>query len=248
MISDPVHLALVFIVVAGASTVKGALGFGFPLVAVPLLATLLGPRVAVPLIAIPTLLSNVILLSRGGVGRATGSLVLALAGTALGTIGGALLIKTLDPRLLSALVGGVALAYVLATAFRLTAGIAPSIGQRAAPVVGVLAGLMGGATGIFGPLLASYLHLLQLSKREFVFWITLMFFVGNIIQVLSYFRLGLYEGPVLGLSLAACVPMALGTVAGMLLQDRLDATVFSRAVLATVSLAALNLLLRGVLP
>ncbi len=247
MISDPVHLALVFIVVAGASTVKGALGFGFPLVAVPLVATLLGPRAAVPLIAIPTLLSNVILLSRGGVGRAAGSLVVALAGTALGTIGGALLIKTLDPGLLSALVGGVALAYVLATAFRLTAGIAPSVGQRAAPVVGVLAGLMGGATGIFGPLLASYLHLLQLSKREFVFWITMMFFVGNVVQVLSYFRLGLYEGPVLELSFAACLPMALGTWAGMHLQDRLDAAVFGRAVLAVVFLAALNLLLRGVL-
>ncbi len=247
MIHDPVRLALVLLVVAGASALKGAIGFGFPLVAVPLVATILSPRIAVPLIALPSLLSNVILMSRGGVGRAVGSLAVLLAGIIIGTIAGARLITTLDPRLLSILVGGTTLVYVLATAFRLTERILPSAGRRAAPAIGLLAGLMGGATGIFSPPLASYLHLLQLTKREFVFWITVLFLVGNIVQVGSYFRLGLYAGPVLGLALLACVPVAVGTWAGVVLQDRLAPGTFSRVVLAIVFLASLNLLVRGLL-
>lgn len=245
MTFDPARLALVLVVVMGASIVKGAVGFGFPIIAVPLVTTILGPRVAVPLIAIPTLLSNVILVSRGEVTRAIGSLALLLGGIVVGTVTGALLIKILDPRLLSTLVGAVSLLYVLATVFRLTEKVVPSAGRRAAPFVGLVAGVMGGATGIFGPLLASYLHLLHLSKREFVLWITIMFSVGNIVQIASYLRLGLYAGPMLSLSLLLCLPMALGTGAGILLQDRLAPETFSRIVLALVFVAALNLLAQG---
>jgi uncharacterized membrane protein YfcA len=242
------QLVAASLVVCGASMLKGAIGFGFPLIAVPLLSTIFGPRVAVPVVALPTLLSNLIVMRRGGTGKAAGSLLLVLAGIVAGTVAGALLIKTLDPRLLSALVGSVAILYVLATAFRLTLRIPSGAGERAAPVIGLLAGLMGGATGISSPLLASYLHLLQVTKRQFVFAISVMFLVGNGVQVASYFRLGLYAGPVLPLALLACLPMAVGTWAGVVfLQDRLHTGTFDRFVLTIVFLASLNLLLRSLL-
>ncbi|HYM90399.1 MAG TPA: sulfite exporter TauE/SafE family protein [bacterium] len=233
------------VVVCVASMVKGGIGFGFPLLAVPLLSTIMGPRVAIPVIAIPTLLSNVLVVRRGGAGRAAGVVWMALAGLAAGTVAGALLLGSLDPGRLSALVGAVAVLYVLATALHLTLRI-PTTGVRlAGPVFGVAAGLLGGSTGISSPLLASYLHLLRLEKREFVFWLTMMFFVVNICQVVVYARLGLYSGPVLAIALWACAPMAIGTLAGLALQDRLDPRVFERIVLAVVFAASLNLLARS---
>lgn len=244
---DLLQLLLISVVIAGAATVKGAIGFGFPLVGIPLLSAIVGPRAAVPMIAVPTLLSNVIMVSRGSGSRASAHLVLTIAGLAVGTLAGAAVIKALDPRSLSILVGAVALGYVLATAFRLTALVPERAGRRAAPVVGLAAGLMGGATGIFAPLLASYLHLLHMAKRDFVFWITIMFFVSNVIQVASYAHLGLYAGPVLALSLIGCVPMAIGTWSGMMLQDRLDPELFGRIVLGIVFVASVNLLVRGLL-
>lgn len=245
MIHDPLHLLLASTIVAGAAAVKGTIGFGFPLIAIPLLSTILGPRVAVPVVAIPTLLSNVFLVSRGGFSRATASLAMVLVGIVLGTPVGAMLITALDPRALSVLIGAVAFLYALAAAFRLTVLVPPAAGMPAAPVVGLLAGLMGGLTGITSPLLASYLHLLRIEKREFVFWITVMFFVGNVVQVGSYARLGLYTGPVVSMSLLACLPMAVGTLVGIAMQDRLHPDAFSRVVLAVVFLASLNLLARG---
>ena len=244
---DLPQLLLISAVIAGAATVKGAVGFGFPLVGIPLLSAIIGPRAAVPVIAVPTLLSNIIMVSRGSGSRANAHLVLTMAGLALGTLAGAAVIKALDPRSLSILVGAVALAYVLATAFRLTALVPERAGRRAAPVVGLAAGLMGGATGIFAPLLASYLHLLHMAKRDFVFWITIMFFVSNVVQVASYAHLGLYAGLVLALSLIGCVPMAIGTWSGLVLPDRLDPEVFGRIVLGIVFVASLNLLVRGLL-
>lgn len=242
---DAAHLLLISVVIAGAAMVKGAIGFGFPLVSIPLLSAIIGPRAAVPVIAVPTLLSNFIMVSRGSATRASTHLLLALAGLAVGTLAGAAVITALDPRWLSVLVGVVTLGYVLATAFRLTALVPEAAGRRAAPVVGLAAGLLGGATGIFAPLLASYLHLLRMGKREFIFWITMMFFVSNIVQVVSYAHLGLYAGQVLLLALIGCVPMAIGTWSGMALQDRLDPEVFGRIVLGIVFIASLNLLVRG---
>ncbi|HKV43443.1 MAG TPA: sulfite exporter TauE/SafE family protein [bacterium] len=245
MTYSPLQLAVAALVVCAASTIKGAIGFGFPLVAVPLLSTILGPRVAVPIIAIPTLLSNLIVASRTGRSGFARPLVLLLAGLIVGTVVGAVLITSLDPRVLDVLVGVVAVLYVAATAFRLTLKIPSGAEHRVASIVGVFAGLMGGSTGIFAPLLASYMHFLQLPKREFVFGITLLFFVGNLVQVISYFRLGLYAGPALHAALLACLPMALGTWAGLFLQDRLSPAVFERVVLGVVFLASLNLLARG---
>lgn len=245
MIHDPFRLLLASVIVAGAAAVKGTIGFGFPLIAIPLLSTILGPHVAVPVVAIPTLLSNVFLVTRGGFSRATAPLAMVLVGLVLGTPVGAMLITALDPRALSVLIGAVALLYALAAALRLTVRVPPAAGMPAAPVVGLLAGLMGGLTGITSPLLASYLHLLRIEKREFVFWITVMFFVGNVVQVGSYARLGFYTGPVLRISLLACLPMVVGTAAGIAMQDRLQPEAFSRVVLAIVFLASLNLLARG---
>ena len=172
---------------------------------------------AIPAVAIPTLLSNVLVIRRGGAGAAAGALWMLLAGLALGTAAGALLLGSLNTNLASGLVGVVAMLYVAASALHLTLRLSPSSVRRVGPLFGAVAGLMGGATGISSPLLAAYLLLLRLEKREFVFWMTVMFFVVNIVQVATYFRLGLYAGSVLTTALLACVPMVIGTLAGLAL-------------------------------
>lgn len=245
MMSDPVRLLFATIVVLAAAAIKGTIGFGFPLVAVPLLSMILGPRVAVPLIAIPTLLSNVIMISRGGSRERLVSMLPLVGGVMTGTVAGAFVIRALDPRALSVLVGSVTLLYVLASVFQLTVRVPPDIALRVAPAVGVAAGLIGGSTGVFAPPLASYLHLLRMGKRDFVFWITLLFFVGNVVQVASYFHLGLYRGSVLSAALMACVPMVAGTWVGLACQEKLPASVFGHIILGIVGVASVTLLVQG---
>ncbi len=244
--SDPaVRLLSASLVVCAASMVKGAIGFGFPLLAIPLLSSIMGPKVAIPVVAIPTLLSNLLVVRRGGAGREAGALWTLLAGTAVGTLAGALLLGVVNPRLAAGLVGSVALLYVAATTLRLTLKVPAASIRKTGPAFGLVAGLMGGATGISSPFLASYLHMLRLDKREFVFWITMTFFVVNIVQVATYFRLGMYEGPVLTTALLACAPMVIGTLGGLVLQDRLNPRLFERIVLAVVFIASANLIARS---
>ncbi|MDR7529061.1 MAG: sulfite exporter TauE/SafE family protein [Armatimonadota bacterium] len=153
--------------------------------------------------------------------------------------------SALDPGVLAVLLGLVSLAYAaLAWTDRL-----PEVSARGhrylGLVVGLGAGVMGGTTGIFAPLFASYLHSLRLEKRAFVFWLAVAFTLGGLAQVVSYYRLGLYTPALAGYAAATFVPAVAGTQVGFWIQDRLPTNLFRRLVLLLVVASGLNLVARG---
>ncbi|MDR7402901.1 MAG: sulfite exporter TauE/SafE family protein [Armatimonadota bacterium] len=238
--------ALVMLVVAFASAVKGALGFGFPLIAVPLAANLIGARTAVVLIAVAVVFSNFLILSRGGGRREDlprfGGL---LVGVVAGTVVGAQFLRRLDPQVLSVLVGVTAVALGGAGLVDRSPAVPARAERLVGPAVGLAAGVMGGITGIFAPLIAAYVQSLPVDKRGFVFWLTLSFFVGGLTQVVSYWRLGLYTPRLLAYAVVTFLPVVVGTRAGFWIQDRLPGPLFRRLVLFLVLLSGVNLIVRG---
>ncbi len=240
--------ALVLLVVAFASAVKGALGFGFPLIAVPLSANLIGARTAVVLIAVSVVFSNFLILLRGGGTVAEGRRFAGmLAGVIVGTVIGAHLLRRLDPGVVSLIVGMTALLVAGFGLLNRTPSFSPSAEQVAGPAVGLAAGVMGGITGIFAPLIAVYVQSLKVEKRAFVFWLTASFFLGGAVQVISYYGLGLYNTTVLLYAVATFVPVVVGTRFGFWIQDRLPWELFRRLVLLLVLASGLNLIVRQVL-
>lgn len=237
--------ALVLLVVAFASAVKGALGFGFPLIAVPLSANLIGARTAVVLIAVSVVFSNFLILFRGGgtaaeFGRFAGMLMGVVAGTVIG----AQLLHRLDPGLVSLIVGMTALFVAGSGLLNRTPEFSTGVEQVAGPVVGLAAGVMGGITGIFAPLIVAFVQSLKVDKRPFVFWLTASFFLGGAVQVLSYYQLGLYNRTILVYAVATFVPVVAGTRVGFWIQDRMRPELFRRVVLGLVLVSGLNLVLR----
>jgi len=57
------HLLFGAAVVGTAALVKSTVGFGFPFIAIPVLAAAFGPRFAIPVVVPATLVGNVILVS-----------------------------------------------------------------------------------------------------------------------------------------------------------------------------------------
>jgi len=237
--------ALVLLVVAFASAVKGALGFGFPLIAVPLSANLIGARTAVVLIAVSVVFSNFLILFRGGGTVAQGRRFAGmLVGVIAGTVIGAQLLGRLNPDVVALIVGGTTLLVAGSGLLNWTPSFSPDAEQIAGPAVGLAAGVMGGITGIFAPLIAVYVQSLKIEKRPFVFWLTASFFLGGAVQVVSYYRLGLYTSTVLLYAVATFVPVVLGTRIGFWIQDRLPSELFRRLVLLLVLASGLNLIIR----
>jgi uncharacterized protein len=243
---EAVRLTLVLLVIGGAAVVKGAIGFGFPLIGVPLIANILDPRSAVVIVSVAALVGNVGIVLRGGGSRATfRRLAPTIAGLVVGTIGGALLLANVDAALLRAFVGACSLLFTAVSILKPGLAIPARLERYLALPMGLLGGLLGGSTSIFAPAIASYLHALRLNQREFVFFVTLLFMIGGAVQVASYVRLGLYDARLLLIILASCVPNVLGLLAGIRLQDRIDPGLFRRLILGVIFLSGVNLLAKA---
>lgn len=236
---------LVLAVIAFASAVKATLGFGFPLISVPIAANLIGARTAVVLIAVPVVFNNLLVLFRGGgtVDQFRG-LAGLLGGVVAGTVFGAQLLNRLDPRMLSIIVGVISLVFAVSASSERIPAVSPQAQRYAGPLIGIVSGIIGGTTGIFAPLIAAYVHSLRLDKRAFVFWLTAAFLLGGLVQTASYYTLGLYSPRLLGYAVVTFIPVTAGTWLGFWIQDRLPADLFRRLVLLLVFVSGLNLVIR----
>ena len=237
--------AAVILLLAGV--LKGSIGFGFPTVAVPALALLMPTRTAIVLVSLPLLLTNVLLLGRQPLGWDRLSRFVPLLATYVpATVLGGYLLANVSSTVLSLVVGCLC---VLAGVWSLLPGelaVPARLESRVSFGLGVVAGLLNGATGIPGPLLAAYIAGLGLVKWAFVYGLTLLLAVGNVAQVGSYAQLGLYGDGLLPASLVLIPPALLGQQVGFRIQDRLEPSVFRRVVLVAVTLAGLNLLVGAV--
>ena len=237
---------LVAAIVLGAGVLKGSIGFGAPLVAVPLLAPLVGTRSAIVLMCLPLLVANVGVLvvrpaDRGAIWRFVPLLVTLIPMTFLGGV----LLARVDIATLTIVVGIVTLGFVAITFAGVQPFIPPHLERPMSAAIGLVAVVLNGATSVPGPIFALYLSGLRLDKRAFVYGITLLLAVGNAVQVFTYAQQGLFVGRLL-LGSALLIPAILiGQLIGLRIQDRLDPIAFRRVVLVVVALAGLNLLARG---
>lgn len=229
-----------------ATAVKAALGFGFPLIAVPLSTLFVGPRTAVLLIAIPVVVTNFAILLRGGGTaddfRRFGGMLLAVI---VGAVVSAPYLGRLNPQLLTMVVGATAVIFAGLSFWNLVPDVPRRTERFAGAAVGLFAGIVGGVTGIFAPPIAAYIHSLRVDKRVFVFWLTASFMLGGLTQALSYYRLGLYTPRMIGFAALACVPALLGTRLGLWIQDRLPAATFRHLVLVLVLVTGISLVVQS---
>ena len=239
-------VALGAVIMLAAGLLKGSLGFGAPLIAVPALAMLVGTRTAIVLGPIPFVLANLVLLLRRPVDAAAMRRFLPIVLTLVpATFVGGLLLANVNTAALSVVVGAVTIGFAALSGVGIHLRVPVRYEWPGSLALGATAGLLNGSTSIPGPLFATYLAGLRLDPRAFVYGITLLLFTGNIAQVISYSRLGLYTSERLLASLALAPTFLLGQQIGFRIHDRLHPERFRRAVLVMVALSGANLLARG---
>jgi uncharacterized membrane protein YfcA len=229
-----------------AAFVKGAIGFGFPTIATPVLALATDVRTAVVLLLLPNIVMDSLQIGRhpglGAAARRHANLILTgIAGTLLGTQ----FLMMVSARALLALLGAVVLAGVLLSLARPTWRVPARWEPVTSPVVGLVVGILGGITNVPGTPLALYFHALGLPKAEFVRAVALTFLVFKLVQLGAVWQVGLLEPRLLGLSVGATVVSLLAFRLGLWAQDRVPAAVFSRAVLVFLGVIAVAMLLRA---
>ncbi len=223
------HIILVVVaIVFLAALTRSTFGFGEALIGMPLLSAVVDVRFAATLIALSaTFNALTILLTdwRRVEWQATWRLAAAtLIGVPLGVMGVDYLPEVLIKILLAVLVIGFAIYNLFRpTLFRLRT-------DRAAPLFGFAAGVLGGAYVTLGPPLVIFATLRGWEPRRFRSSLQSVFFPASIFVCLNHFLYGRWNQDVFA-CLAVCLPaMAIGLWCGRSLNQRFSTTQFQRCV------------------
>ncbi|CAN5508321.1 sulfite exporter TauE/SafE family protein [soil metagenome] len=235
-------LAVLAAILVGA-LLKGITGMGLPPIVLPVLAGVVGAQEAVIILAVPTSVTNAWLAWRHRAhASGTRNLKPILVSGAAGSLLGAWLLTSMDDRLLSVLLATIVLVYAAVVLRRPEASLSPTAIRSTAAPVGLVAGALQGATGLSGPVLATYLHAFRLRPPAYVLSISLLFGVFGAVQAVGLIALGRLTGRLALEGLAAtAVAMAVLPV-GVRLGTRLSRREFDRVVLAVLVLSSVKLL------
>lgn len=239
--------ALVFIAAACliAGFAHGALGFGFPIVATPLVALVLDIKSAIAVLAPLTLVVVVISTFRGGSLRAVARdywfLPLAIA---IGAVLGTRVLLAAPPEPFIAVLAAVILLYL--NIDRLERAASPTV-QRLRVFFGVAFGIAAGVfeavANVAGPILLIYFMLLGLAPSQIVQTLNLCFTFGKGSQVLTWASAGALSPRLWAAVAALALPSVAALFLGMRLRDRIDAATYRRWLRR--ALAAMAVLLLG---
>jgi len=249
MLTPPVLAAVAGIAFLGAFA-QGVTGFGSALVAMPLLALLIGVRDAAALVALLSLAVNVLLLFPA---RRTLPWPLVrplLAGSAAGIPVGVLFLAGADPRLARTLLGAtlVAVSAALLIGRRLGAGPVGGASRVLAVAAGALAGLLGGAFNANGPVVALYAAGRGWGKQETHAALQLYFLVSGLAIVVLHGAGGITSWPVLLAALLSLPFLGAGSLAGWAVHRRVNEGRYQlllRLSLLAAGVALLVLAVRG---
>jgi uncharacterized protein len=238
-------LVILVAMVIGAVT-KGVTGSGLPTVAIPVMAGFIGVETAVVIMAIPTVVTNSWLLwEHRRHARSARHLPVMLASGVVGVGAGVWLLTNLSGAVLSIILAGIIALYAVLSLAKPEAALPPSVTRILSAPVGFAGGVGQGATGIAGPLVATYVHGFKLEPGAYVFSIAAQFQLFAAVQVLVFLRLGAYDAERLVGSVLALVPVLLVLPLGIRLGRRLDPARFQRLVLAVLVIMGAKLLWDG---
>ena len=240
---DIATLALLTLGLVAGGLTKGFAGSGLPTVSVASMAVVIDVPTAVALMPIPLLVANTRQAFRGGYMRNAmrrfWPLLLCLP---FGTVLGVKVLTGIDPRTVSGLLGAIVVVFALLGQIRFEWRVSARRDRQLQPLVGLGAGLVGGISSIFAPLIVMHLMFLRLPRDEFVGTVGLAYLVGivpMIFALVGFGRLGQAETL---WGAAAVVPVLAGMFLGERLRGRFSEILFRRCILVLLLLAGLNLI------
>ena len=244
MLDLPV-IAVSAVAVFAAALVQGVTGFGFVIVAAPVLTIYLAPTLVVPVMLLQSVALNAaIMIGAYRWINLRRVWALVLAGAAMTPVGAALLIG-LDAAIIRVLIGVV----VGATAVGMLLGVQRTASKEllASVPVGAASGVLGGLAGLSGAPVVLFFTNQSVDPKESRANLVLYFQVLNLVALPSFAVGGILTRDVFVLSLELLPGALVGVGAGIWLASRVAVAVFRRISLFIVLLAGVGAIVSGLI-
>ncbi len=225
--------------------IKGTLGVGLPLLAVPVMSLFISSTQAIALVSVPVLVSNIWQVWQEGSLKASLKRFWPLMLTqALMTVGSVYWTLSFSVSELNKVLAFALILAVVLMAFKPSFNIPPEKEPMTSALVGVTSGLLGGASSLMGPIVISYMMSLKLHRDEFVGCISVIYLNAAWPLYLAMWGFGRMSLDDIAYSFLAIIPMFLGLYAGQKIRHHLSEETFRRALLGFLSVVAVMLVFR----
>ncbi len=212
----PILAAIVGVMLL-SGLVHGSLGLGFPMVATPILATMMDIRTAILITLLPTMAVNVASIVNSKSSLNSTRVFLPLVGFALlGSVIGSGILAIVDPAPFRALLAGLILLYLMNN-LRIPAAWLEANGLLAMALFGLAAGFSAGTTNVMVAVLLIYFLSLQTPRDTMVPALNSCFLVGKLSQIIVLSAAGLVSLQLV----VETTPLALAAVLALLLGQKI---------------------------
>jgi len=229
-----------------AGIVKGILGIGIPVVSVSLMTLAINVPMAVSLLPIPILLSNLWQsLTSHQVRNTVTRFAPLITALIIGTAAGAKLLLLVDQQVLIGIVGFAVLTFAVSAHFSRQFQLGRKAERWLLVPVGLLGGLLGGMTTFFGPPIIMFLFALKLDKDEFVGIISTLYLCAGVSLAILLGLVGAMGPQEYLWSSVAAAPLFLGVLIGQWLRTRISLDAFRRGLLLILVVVGIRLIYRA---
>lgn len=231
-----------------AATAKGVTGLGFSTTCLPILTILVGLKDALPLVIIPSICSNLVVMRQAGhfaqtIGRFWPMLLALLPGLVLGLW----ILLAIEGVQAAAFLGIVLLLWCAFSIKKPDVRIPEGWESTLAPVSGFLTGMINGMTGSQVMPSVPFLMMLNLERDAFIQAVNCSFTLSSVVMAFGLGQLGLFSQEDFLISAFGTGCVFFGVSVGGAIRERLSETLFRNAILAMLALMGLSLVLSAFL-
>lgn len=226
--------------------VKGITGMGLPLTAIALMSIVLDLQVAIPLLIVPIIATNIMQAFQGGhFSELMRKFWPMLIAAAIGVFAGTYALYRLDSSYLLIALGLLVFFYSLNNLCAIRLSCTERTLPIVSPVVGFLSGILAGTTGSIGIPVVIYFQALGMTKNLFVQALGIQFLITGTFLTLSLTREGGLSIQYATISALALIPSVIGMFAGKKLRDKVSEERFKTWLYVLLLLIGLNLIRKG---
>ena len=244
MYNDPTIIIIIIVAVLAGGLVKGTLGFGMPMVALPIIAFIIPPTTAMILLCAPIFLTNFLQIKfRQGVSSYRFlPMFLCLI---IGLIIGARLILEIDVNTITQIIAVSIIFAALVNCFGIKIkNINKNHENTITSLIGFGSGILGGLSTFYGPPMLAYLVAVDLPKEKFVRTVSTMYFIGSFPLYGSLIYYGFATKEDLIFSLILIIPAFIAQQLGTKIRDKFNQKQFRICILITLIILGLSLLVK----
>ncbi len=240
--ADPWGISAIVLALGLGGILKGVTGAGVPLIAVPIIAAFYDIKIAVALLVIPNLMTNI----WQGIkyrahplekGFAIKFGICGALGAGLGTI----MLAYLPSSVLGLAIAVIIFIYVTLRLTMPNLQLPIARARRLLWPAGVFGGVLQGAVGISAPISVAFLNSMRIPRPNFVFTISVFFTAMCLAQLPAQIAYGLMSWNIALFGFFSIIPLFATIPVGEWIGRRMSPVVFDRAILLVLFVLAIRL-------